>query len=169
MARGRGGSSARGAIRLELDADAAARLVAASRLVAGGVALRREFAEQQRKALLPTVADARGNIRSMPSRSGGKPSLRAAIARTISTSVRYTTPSAAITVGRPTLRGFRSAGFRTQDASWRHPVFGNRSTWVSQRGKPGWFMAAVDAGRSRYEEASRETLDRFASQLSRML
>lgn len=166
----RGGSSARAAIQLELDAGTAARLIAASKAIAGGTALRQDFALLQHRALQPTAAMARANIRAMPSRNRSGSSLRSAIARTIKTSVRTTTPSAAVTVGRPTLRGFVTASFRTQEpGGWRHPVFGNRSKWVSQTGKPNWFSDAIDSGRDRYQAASRETLERFADRIGRML
>lgn len=47
----------------------------------------------------------------------------------------------------------------TNSNTWRHPVFGDRDTWVSQRGSQ-WFSRAMVQSRPEMERAADRALDR---------
>ena len=148
-----------------------ADLAVAIRYEQDGQVLRRDLARNLRVAVAPAVTQAKASIMSMPGgglHPGG--SLRAAIARQVSTQVSLTTRSAKVKVrvgrrGMP--RGFRNAPKAVQlAAGWRHPVYGRKQVWVAQLGKPGWFDNPMRSHREQYraavEAAVRECADRIA-------
>jgi hypothetical protein len=48
---------------------------------------------------------------------------------------------------------------------WRHPVFGDRDTWVQQKGRPDFFYGTVWAGRDRVKAAVEEAMKEAADSL----
>lgn len=45
------------------------------------------------------------------------------------------------------------AGAWQAQSGWRHPVFGNRSVWAQQRGRPGYFYRTIGRGSPRVKSA----------------
>jgi hypothetical protein len=180
----RGGSNARGFFTGELDRESLARLTAASSAAVNGAALRRAYAQRMRDATRPAVQRAKASIRGADlggsyarSLAGAEkqakrrarvqvPRLRNEIAKAVRAVVRTSVPMVRIEVEQtPQVRSFGNAGKRTQEPKWRHPVFGNRETWVNQRGKKDWFRNAVLADRDGYADAARSALRDFADDL----
>lgn len=60
--------------------------------------------------------------------------------------------------GAPHARPYEGLGGRS---SWRHPVFGNRSVWVSQGTRP-YLMPAVDAHVDEANEKAHDAVERAA-------
>lgn len=48
---------------------------------------------------------------------------------------------------------------------WRHPVFGNRNNWVTQRGAFSWFMDSMREGASDGEQALHQVLEDAAQRI----
>jgi hypothetical protein len=179
----RGGSSARGFFTGEIDRASLARLTAASSAATNGAALRRVYAQRMRDATRPAVQRAKASIRGANlegtyarSVAGAErqakrrtrvqtPRLRNEIAKAVRAVVRTSVPMVRIEVGQVAVRGFTNAARVTQEPKFRHPVFGNRETWVNQRGKKDWFRNAVLADRDGYADAARSALQDFADDL----
>lgn len=145
-------------IGLRVYSDDLAGLTRALRSAEDGKKLRRDLAKEIRKALSPAVAEAKAGVMSMDSAgSGGGEPLRPAIAAQVKAQARLSGRSAGAKVrvrkrGMP--RGFDNAPRRTNRAKgWRHPVFGDRDTWVHQVGKPDWFDDPMRRGAPRYRAA----------------
>lgn len=49
---------------------------------------------------------------------------------------------------------------------WRHPVFGDTETWVSQKGQP-WFFSTITRHRAGFRKAVFEVLNETAEELKR--
>lgn len=87
------------------------------------------------------------NLRS-GKRGVGDTGLRRALQRAIG--VQYENEKIIVTVHRSRMpSGKESIPLVSVSREWRHPVFGNRNVWVTQRGDVFWF------GRSVYNEAAR--------------
>lgn len=183
MAR-RGGSNARGFFTGEIDRASLTRLAAASSSATNGAALRRRYAQRMRDATRPAVQRAKASIRSANlegtyarSLAGAEkqarrrtrvqtPRLRNEIAKAVRAVVRTSVPMVRVEVEQtPQVRSFGNAGKRTQEPKWRHPVFGDRETWVNQRGKKDWFRNAVLADRDGFADAALAALRDFAEDL----
>lgn len=123
---------------------------------AGGRRLEQNLHRRVRRAAEPTHTALQNAIRTVPIRGPGGGAtrrragddgrahrtvgLRESIARAIRISVRSTQPvGARIWIDRGRLPADqRSLPDRIDDGRWRHPVFGNRSVWVNQYGRPWW-------------------------------
>jgi hypothetical protein len=90
------------------------------------------------------------------------------IARAVRTVVRTTVPMVRLEVApTPQARGFARAPRHTQERrGWRHPVYGNREKWVTQKGRPDWFTDAVKGDRERYTAAALDALEDFGDALA---
>jgi hypothetical protein len=115
--------------------------------------LRNEMRRNMRKAAAPMVRAVQESILSMPSVHGSPPGvvpLRAAIARTVTSSVRTSATSVELHIvslgsRMPQGEGNMAAHVNAR-GGWGHPVFerrGREPVWVRQRGKPGWFTEPV--------------------------
>lgn len=102
-----------------------------------------------RKAVRPVIDDLRAAIRSTP---GAAPDgdLRSSIAGAITVSV--TGSGVRIKVNGARLGKRRALPGKIDEGQWRHPVFGNRNAWVSQRGQP-WFGVTFDRHRTQIRRA----------------
>lgn len=154
---------------LDIDARNLADLAQVLKGEADGKELRKQLGKDLRAAAQPLVTDLRAAIRATPS-SGpphGAP-LRQAIAAGINSQVRYTGPRTGVSVRvrRPTLRGFSGAPRRFNQPSFRHPVFGDTSTWVTQVGAPLWFDAVMDRHRDDAKTAVLAAIDAMADQIA---
>lgn len=144
------------------------------RKIEGGKDLRKELVREIRDAAGPARNEARRAIKAMPSagtRRGGR-SLRSAIAQKVKIEARPTGRyvGARVSVGATeSTRGFTQAPRRTNSKSWRHPVFGNRNKWVSQRGQPDWFDGTMQSNRPRFRNAVTGAIDDFSRKIARLL
>lgn len=50
---------------------------------------------------------------------------------------------------------------------WRHPVYGNRNTWVRQVMSPGWWGRAARPLLPKAQEEVRQALDRVAAKIAK--
>lgn len=136
-----------------------------------GVRLGRDLARRLRQAVEPAVTEAKGRVLAMDSgglrRDGG--SLRAAVAAKVGAQALLSGKRAGVRVrarksGMP--RGFANAPKRlNSDKGWRHPVFGNRDTWVSQVGAPNWFDDPMQARVGEYQAAIRQAVQDMADRI----
>jgi hypothetical protein len=49
---------------------------------------------------------------------------------------------------------------------WRHPVFGNKSNWVSQKGQP-WFASTISKRAPQFRRAALNAIDQTIQELER--
>lgn len=160
-------------IRTEVSSPDLQDLAVALKYEHDGAVMRRDMLRALRAAVKPAVAAAKTSIMSMESnglkRSGG--SLRAAIAKQITTEISATQRSAKVRVkvrrrGMP--RNFKNAPkVVSQPKGWRHPVIntgGDR--WVTQIGKPGWFDEPLRSHRQQYQAAIKAALDATAVRIA---
>lgn len=122
---------------------------------AGDKGLKKELGKGLKKAAKPAVAKVQAAVRALDvrgTRGGGKAArlrhkakargkgrLRETIARATIAEVK-TTGTARVTI-RTRARNLppdqrRLPRYLDREKGWRHPVFGNREVWVSQRGGP---------------------------------
>jgi hypothetical protein len=143
----------------------------ALKLEEDGVRLRRQLSKELRDAVAPAVADAKGRLMSMGSAGlarDGEP-LRKAVASRMQVQARLTGKSAGVKVrarksGLP--RDFANAPKRlNRDGGWRHPVFGNREAWVSQRGAPGWFDDPMQQRKAEFRAAVERAVRDMATRI----
>jgi hypothetical protein len=147
------------------------------RQYADGSLLRREWRRRLREVAGPAVPAIRANIMAIPSKGQnarrGKPSLRMQMARAVTLQIRTTGDHPAVSVyvsprkmpsGKKSLPGYfeRVPG----KERLRHPVFGNRSAWVTQHTpRQGFFSSAV---RPMEERLQREAAD-IAADITRQI
>lgn len=148
-----------------------AALVRALREEEDGKQLRKELARNMREALKPGASMAKSAAMSIPAAgAGGSPGLRSAIAKKIRPEVKLggRWSGARIKAFKtPGLRGFANAPKRTNRAGgWRHPVFGDRETWVTQHGKEKWFDRALEGHANQYRDAVLQAMDDMARRIA---
>jgi hypothetical protein len=125
-------------------------------------ALPTEFRKKLKDGVKPLVQRAQDKVINMPvSGRAGSTGLRRRVARGVGVragvgknpSMRITTSMSQpnetiIPRGLDTPRG------------WRHPVFGNRDVWVTQRAiQPGWFTETFSDGHDEIENALTDALE----------
>lgn len=167
-------------IRTEVSSPDLMDLAVALKYEQNGAVMRRDMVRALRAAIKPAVAEAKTSIMSMES-SGLKRnrafatahgvSLRAAIAKQITTEVSATQRSAKVKVkvrrrGMP--RNFKNAPKAVSlPQGWRHPVIGtNGQRWVEQIGKPGWFDQPLRSHRQQYRAAVKAAVDATAVRIA---
>ena len=112
-------------------------------------------------------------VRALPSKGQsarrGRPSLRATTARATQLRIRTSGPRAGVTVwvnpkrmgpGRANLPAYME-GVRPFQR-WRHPVFGDADTWVTQRPRPWFYRTAA-----RYEDDAQRGAARVIDSIAR--
>jgi len=125
-------------------------------------ALPGELRKRLKDGVQPLVREAKAKVLGLPVQGhAGSTGLRRRVARGVgvkagvsrSGSFRVTTSMAnpdevAIPRGLDSPRG------------WRHPVFGNRDNWVTQRAlEPGWFTETMVSGRDDIEQSLTDALE----------
>jgi len=153
----------------------------ALRQAADGKELRRQLTKQLRGELRPLVADVKAAWRAAPSRGRrGRPGppLRSLLARATRGEVRLTGREAGVRVrtdGRRMPSGMRALpglaeglGHKVdrRPGRWRHPVYGNRDVWVSQRPFPR-FYAAVRPDEAAARRGVERAVEAVFSQIAR--
>lgn len=151
--------------------DGLAALVRALRAEEDGKQLRKDLAKNMREALKPAAAEAKSSIMAMSSAGlQTAPALRSAIARKIRPEVKLGGRWSGARVKAfktKNIRNFPNAPKRTNRASgWRHPVYGNREAWVTQRGKIEWFDQAFDGRHGTYKAAVEQAMEDMARRIA---
>jgi hypothetical protein len=146
-------------------------LVRALRAEEDGKQLRRDLAKNMRAALRPAAAEAKSAIMSMASAGPGtSPALRSSIARKIRPEVKLGGRWSGARVKAfktKNVRGFPHAPKRTNSAGgWRHPVFGDRDVWVTQRGKVDWFDRSFEGRENTYRRAVLDAMEDMARRIA---
>lgn len=149
-----------------------AALVRAIRAEEDGKELRKELAKNMREVLKPAAVEAKNSIMAMPTTTARPvtPALRTSIARKIRPEVKLGGRWSGARVKAfktKNIRGFPNAPKRTNRASgWRHPVFGNRDIWVTQRGKADWFDDSFKGREGVYKEAVEQAMESMARRIA---
>jgi hypothetical protein len=150
--------------------DGLAALVRAIRAEEDGKELRKDLAKNMREALKPGAQQAKDSIMGMVSLHGATPALRTSIARKIRPEVKLGGRWSGARVKAfktKNVRGFPNAPKRTNRASgWRHPVWGNRESWVHQRGKLEWFDRAFRGREGIYKQAVEQAMEDMARRIA---
>ncbi|MGP4084179.1 hypothetical protein [Streptomyces sp. KR55] len=145
-------------------------LVRAIRAEEDGKALRKDLAKNMREALKPGAQQAKDSIMAMVSLNGATPALRTSIARKIRPEVKLGGRWSGARVKAfktKNIRNFPNAPKRTNRASgWRHPVWGNRENWVTQRGKLEWFDRAFQGREGIYKQAVEQAMEDMARRIA---
>lgn len=178
-------------VEVSVDQQALQALTRALNQEDDGKKLRRDLAKNIRQALDPAVDDIKSALMSfghsgLPAVGGG---LGEAIAKGVRAEARLSGQStgARIRMRRtPGIRGFTHAPRRLNSPKgWRHPVFGNRETWVSlrkgkgsrstggegetwvhQMGIPGFFDKSVDKRRDELHDAVLQAMEDMAERIA---
>ncbi|NEA67550.1 hypothetical protein G3I56_34415 [Streptomyces sp. SID12488] len=150
--------------------DGLAALVRAIRAEEDGKALRKDLAKNMRDALRPGAQQAKDSIMAMVSTQGAMPALRSSIARKIRPEVKlggHWSGARVKAFKTKNIRGFPNAPKRTNRASgWRHPVYGNRNNWVTQRGKIEWFDRSFTGREALYKQAVNQAMEDMARRIA---
>jgi len=152
-----------GAARLE-------EVISALRYEEDGKQLRKEMTANLKAAVEPAIPVMRSGLMAMGGSGSVTPALRTTIANRIRVAVRGTGGRAGVrvSIGRtPQIRGFRNAPKRLNRENWRHPVFGNREAWVSQRGAPGYFDDPLRARRDEMRAAVARAVEDMSQRIAR--
>jgi hypothetical protein len=155
--------------RIEVDERSLARLVAALNSESDGRELGHDLVRELTAVAEPALNAARASLMSMASESHALPGLRATVARHTRIRVRLSGKHPGVSIradksGMP--RGFDNAPKRLNSArGWRHMVFGDANTWVTQRGKPGWFDDTISTFKPAARRAAQRALDDVARRI----
>lgn len=147
-------------IRDNGDLKAAAR---ALRRNADAKELRKEFTKAIRDELRPAVGAVRAAY------GGGKhlrPALAKATRMEVRTAGRHAGARIRVDGRRMFPRGGSLPAMYEGEKRWRHPVFGNRDIWVSQKGRPTFYPTVrpfTEQIRRRIDQTVREIANRIAS------
>lgn len=165
----------------------ASDLVRASRALkaAGRGDLRKLMNKEIREQTKPVVTDLRRAVQSIDSRvtkeggaakarrehrkgRGRAHGLRASIARAIQVKIRVSgiKTGVSIRVDTAKLPPDQKSLPKKLDSprGWRHPVFGNRSSWVHQYGRP-WWAATIEPSVPRVRDGVHGAVDKYLNQL----
>lgn len=157
-------------LALTVEQDALAQVGRILKDEADGKSLRRDLVRELKATTDHPIARAQAGIRSTPSKgiTQGMP-LRQTVAASIKPVVRLAGKQTGVSIrqARTTnLRGFKSAGRRFNRANFRHPVFGDMSTWVVQGGNHEWFDRPMQAARPEAKAAVVRAVDGLAQTLA---
>jgi hypothetical protein len=142
---------------------------------ADGKQLRREFIRDVRAEVRPVAANIRSGYRSQPGytgrrqRAGG--TLRALLAKAVTTSVRLSGRTAGVTLRvagnrMPSGMGRLPKLYEGNVPNWRHPVFGS-DRWASQDTGAPIFANRVRAARGSVERRVVRLVERMARRIAR--
>lgn len=153
-----------------MSADRLEEVVSALRYEEDGKQLRKEMLTHLRAAVTPAVPVIRSGLMAMGGSADVTPALRTTIASQIRVAVRTTGHRAGVrvSIGRtPQIRGFRHAPRRLNRDSWRHPLFGNREFWFTQRGAPGYFDRPLQERRDEMRAAVVRAVEEMSERIAR--
>lgn len=106
--------------------------------------IRREMTKALREGTKPAVVNVKAASLALPAKSGKSTGLRRRMAAATSAQVRTAgrNPGVKVRVRRARMGDQASLPKVTNEGVWRHPVFGDRETWVTQTSRRGWFDTA---------------------------
>jgi hypothetical protein len=146
---------------------------------ADGKELRKQLGKELRGQIRPMVASVKAAWLSAPSQGHksstrsrrGQPDLRKLLAKATAGQVRFTGKEAGVRVrtdGRKMPSGSKALPTHAEATKrpWRHPVFGNRETWVTQRSFPQ-FYEAVQPNEAAARRACIKAVDAMFDQIAR--
>lgn len=154
------------------DAASAAKLRAVAELlreaqVSGTV--RKAIVKDLRAPATAVAARQRAAVRAL---SGAAPSewkTHAAANVRVDMFINARSPGAGIRLRRSSSGPARRPGWMLNRGEWRHPVFGNRDVWVTQRVTPGWFDRTGQAAKPEFLAAAAVALEKAAVDLARRI
>ena len=130
---------------------------------AGGTELRKEMLKGIREGVKPVIPDIRKSAESILPKAGG---LNDVIAKSkIGVRTRLSGENAGVSV-----RG--TGGKQLSDMNrgrLRHPVYGNRSTWVQQSIPAGWFDKPVEKDIDKIRSSIQHVMEDVAAKIARPL
>lgn len=131
--------------------------------------VRRSIVKDMRAPLTAVAARQRAAVRAL---SAGAPSewkSHAAANVRVDMFVNTRSPGAGIRLRRSSSGPSRRPGWNLNRGQWRHPVFGNRNVWVTQRVTPGWFDATGQSARPELLAATAVALEKATQELARRI
>ena len=143
-------------------------LVLAARLANADKDLRAQLSRRFRAAAEPVAADARQAILTAgPVHYERR--LRAETAATVRTEVNLPVTGVRVSIlseGTKMPPDKANLPHLMDVGHWRHPVFGDRQTWVGQLSvRPGWFTLTCLAGAPAFNQAAVAAMDEVAQQI----
>lgn len=155
---------------INVSSDDLKALAKAFRAEEDGKLLRKELRANMRDVLIKPRDEARAAIKAMPSRGHAGTSLRSTVAKNTVIAIRLSGRGEQvrlITRKTPDLRGFKSAPRWTNRGSWRHPIYGNRNRWVTQKGPKNWFDGTVLKHGNEYRRAVMDAVVHMRDRLAK--
>lgn len=150
------------------------------RHASNGRELRKEFNDKVRAVVRPIVSQVQAGYRAAPSHGHGtatrarqaQPDLRGLLAKATQMQVRTSGKQAAVRIGvsgkrMPSGKRGLPRGWEGTGRPWRHPVFGDRTTWVTQPRPRRVFDPIVQPHLPRVVAAVNEARDEVARKLER--
>lgn len=148
-----------------------ARAVAKLRHEADGKQLRRDTLKELRGAARPAQFEVRNVARGLDAKGPVDGGFRKDMAAAVGTKVRLTGDQAGVSIRLARGRLKDRAGiarYSNRPGWWRHPVMGDRDTWVRQNpGWTGWFDRTLSKRRPEVRRAVKKVLDDLEHRLAR--
>jgi hypothetical protein len=116
-----------------------------------------------------TAADAaRSSILAMPGEKTGTPPLRAAVANSVMVRTSLTNTVQVSIVAEPNRMppGEGNMPKRLNQATFNHPVYGNRKVWVTQHGKANWFDDSINRAAPEAQTKISDAMDTTANYIA---
>lgn len=125
--------------------------------------LRREL----RQSVRPLVARAKARVRAIPVHGAKHTGLRRRVAAGVGVRVSLSrSPGITITTSmKDPSEAIIPRGMDRQQG-WRHPVFGDKDHWVTQRTGGSWFRETLANGRGEIEDDLGRVMDRAAQRIA---
>ena len=124
---------------------------------------RKELQKALRDAAKPLVNDVKRSIRANLPRKGGLAE------HVIRTRIGVRTRLSMSTAGVRIAASSKDYNLRTMDRGIvRHPLFGNRNHWYSQRIPIGWWSKPLESGAPEVREQLVRTIDEFTERFNNM-
>lgn len=122
-----------------------------------------------RRSARPLAAKARAKVRALPTKGRGSTGLRRRVARGVEVSATTDRPPRVQIRVRMRQRDERNLPrYMDKRDTWRHPVFGNRSVWVTQKSPRGdWFLETMRRGERDIRAEISEVLEDVAERTAR--
>lgn len=133
--------------------------------------MRAEMMNGLKEGVKPAVTRSKAAALALPSSGRSSTGFRRKLARTINTQIRTGGKDAGVRVRISKARMGSQAPLvkATEIGRWRHPVYGNRNAWVTQRSRRGWFDDANRYSGSPVRRALQKVFDDIERDLARHL
>lgn len=133
--------------------------------------MRRLMLAGLKEGVKPAVRQAKSAALTLPSHGSHHSGFRRKLARTINAQVRTSgrDPGVRVRISKARMGDQASLATATNKGRWRHPVYGNRSVWVTQTSRRAWFDDANRYNGPPVRRALQRVLDDMERELSRHL